>query len=71
MRSGSNLFASLFVPSSCLTEVGRECAGDGEARAVAGQVQYLLAEAQDPANLAAIYVGWAPWFASDRLSLKL
>jgi len=35
--------------------------GDGEARAVAGQVQYLLAEAQDPANLAAIYVGWAPW----------
>lgn len=36
-------------------------AGDGEARAVEGQVQQLLTDAQDPENLSKMYVGWAAW----------
>jgi len=35
--------------------------GDGEPRGVEGQVQQLLADAQDPGNLARMYYGWASW----------
>ena len=39
----------------------RACAGEGAARGVEGQVQQLLQDSQDPANLGRLYVGWAPW----------
>ena len=32
-----------------------------ELRSVAGQVQQLLQDAQDPDLLCALYPGWAPW----------
>ena len=32
-----------------------------EIRSVAGQVQQLLQDAQDPDLLCALYPGWAPW----------
>jgi len=35
--------------------------GEGAARGVEGQVQQLLQDAQDPANLGRMYVGWASW----------
>lgn len=35
--------------------------GDGEARAVEGQVQQLLTDAQDPDKLCVTFAGWAPW----------
>lgn len=37
------------------------CTGEGEARGVEGQVQQLLADAQDPEKLSKMYVGWAAW----------
>ena len=37
------------------------CAGEGEARGVEGQVQQLLADAQDPDKLCRMYIGWQSW----------
>ena len=36
-------------------------AGEGEARGVEGQVQQLLADAQDPDKLSRHYIGWQAW----------
>ena len=36
-------------------------AGEGAPRGVEGQVQQLLQDAQDPANLCRMYAGWAAW----------
>lgn len=36
-------------------------AGEGEARGVGGQVQQLLADAQDPDKLCRLYIGWQAW----------
>lgn len=36
-------------------------AGEGEARAVEGQVQQLLQSAQDHDQLSRMYVGWQAW----------
>lgn len=36
-------------------------AGEGEARGVEGQVQQLLADAQDPDKLCRMYIGWQSW----------
>lgn len=36
-------------------------AGEGEARGVEGQVQQLLADAQDPDKLSRMYIGWQAW----------
>lgn len=36
-------------------------AGEGEARGVEGQVQQLLADAQDPDKLCRMYIGWQAW----------
>ncbi|KAL4452130.1 hypothetical protein ABPG75_007792 [Micractinium tetrahymenae] len=35
--------------------------GEGEARGVEGQVQQLLADAQDPDKLSRMYIGWQAW----------
>lgn len=35
--------------------------GEGEARGVGGQVQQLLADAQDPDKLCRLYIGWQAW----------
>lgn len=34
---------------------------EGEPRGVEGQVQQLFQDAQNPDNLAVMFVGWAPW----------
>lgn len=33
----------------------------GQVLSVEGQVKHLIAEAQDPHNLAQLFPGWAPW----------
>ncbi|CAG9461441.1 unnamed protein product [Pedinophyceae sp. YPF-701] len=40
---------------------GREFGEGVEGRSVEGQVQQLMADAQDPQKLARMFFGWAPW----------
>ena len=35
--------------------------GEGEARGVEGQVQQLMADAQDRDKLCKMYIGWQAW----------
>ena len=48
------------LPARLLTHF-HSAAGEGEARGVEGQVQQLMADAQDRDKLCKMYIGWQAW----------